>query len=79
MSVPTPAEFSKKATVTVGLIVWIAMISFSMGVLYAKIQDHTKDIQEARKYVEQEVGGLRADWERDRALQNSRLNKLEDK
>lgn len=29
-------------------------------------------------YIEQEVGGLRADWERDRKEQNRRLEKLED-
>ena len=31
----------------------------------------------AKEYVEQEVGGLRSDWERDRTMQNKRLDKLE--
>ena len=74
----TPDEFSKKATVTVGLVIWIATISFSMGMLYARITDHTKDIKAARQYVEQEVGGLRSDWERDKKEQDRRLIKLED-
>lgn len=75
----TPDEFSKKQTVTIGLIVWVAAISFSMGMIYARIVDHTKDIKAARDFTEQEVGGLRADWERDRQDKNRRLELLESK
>ncbi len=75
----TPEEFSKKQTVTIGLIIWVAAISFSMGMIYARIVDHTKDIKAARDFVEQEVGGLRSDWERDRESQNKRIDKIENK
>lgn len=72
-----PDEFSKKATVTVGLVVWIAGISFSMGMLYKGHQDHTKDIRGAREYTQQEVDGLRADWERDKKEQDGKILRLE--
>ena len=75
----SPDEFSSKATVTIGFIIWIAIISFSMGILYAKIVDHTEQIHQARDYTTQEVDGLRADWERDRKEQDRRLQILEDK
>ncbi len=75
----TPDEFSKKQVVSIGLIVWVAAISFSMGMIYARIVDHTKDIQGARNFTDQEVGGLRSDWDRDRQEQNRRLDKIETK
>lgn len=75
----TPKEFDIKGTVTLGFIVWIAMISFSMGILYAKITDHTEQIIKAREYTTQEVDGLRADWERDRKEQECRMELLEKK
>lgn len=75
----TPDEFSAKKTITIGFIVWIAAISFSMGMIYARIMDHSKDIGKAREFAEQEVNGLRADWERDRKDQNERISKIENK
>jgi len=75
----TPKEFDIKGTFTMGFIVWIAIISFSMGILYAKIMDHTSQITKAREYTTQEVDGLRADWERDRKEQDRRLEILENR
>lgn len=72
-----PNDFNKQTTVTLGLIIWIAGMSFSMGMIYAKFLSNTEEHVSIRNYVEQEVGGLRSDWERDRAEQNRRLIKLE--
>ena len=73
----TPDEFSRKTTVTVGLIAWIAGVSFSMGVLYARINDHSKDIKGARDYTKQEVDGLRNDWMMDKERQDQEIKRLE--
>ena len=73
----TPDEFSDKKVISIGAIVWVASISFSMGMIYARINDHTKDIQGTRLYTEQEVSGLRSDWDRDRIQQNERLERME--
>lgn len=72
-----PSDFNKQTTVTMGLIIWIAGMSFSMGMIYAKFIDNEQQHIEINKYIEQEVSGLRSDWERDRAEQNRRLIKLE--
>lgn len=74
----TPDEFNKKLPISIGLVVFCCAISFSLGTLYTKIFDQGEELQEVRNFVEQEVGGLRADWERDRQMQNKRLEKLED-
>lgn len=73
-----PSDFNKQAFVTYGFIVWVAMISFLLGRAYAKIEDGEKERGKIEEYVEQEVNGLRSDWERDRKEQNRRLIKLEE-
>ena len=70
----TPDEFSNKKTVTIGLIVWVAAISFSMGMIYARIVDHTKDINGAREFTEQEVGGSSGQCEEKRWRLGSRAS-----
>ena len=60
----TPADFHKSVTVTVGLLIWIAAVSFSLGMIYKSIIDNDKEHVKLHEFVEQEVGGLRADWER---------------
>jgi hypothetical protein len=40
-------------------------------------EKHEQIMQWFSKYLQDEVGGLRADWERDRQMQNKRLDKLE--
>ena len=67
-----PEEFSKKlSSVSIGFLVWIAMIAFSLGVLYTKVIDTDAKVVD-------EVSGLRSDWERDKAEQDRRISKLED-
>lgn len=67
-----PDEFSKKLpSITLGFIIWVAMIAFSLGVLYTKVIDTDEKVID-------EVGGLRSDWERDKAEQDRRLEKLEE-
>jgi len=67
-----PEEFGKKlSSVSIGFLVWIAMIAFSLGVLYTKVIDTDAKVVD-------EVSGLRSDWERDKAEQDRRLEKLED-
>lgn len=68
----TPEEFGKKLPpMTLGFMIWVAMIAFSLGVLYTKVIDTDSKVVD-------EVGGLRSDWERDKAEQDRRLEKLED-
>lgn len=74
-----PDDFSKQTTVTISLLIWIAGVSFSMGMIYKSIIDNGEDHTKIREYIEQEVGGLRSDWDRDREEQNRRLINLEEK
>ena len=68
----TPEEFGRKLPpMTLGFIIWVAMIAFSLGVLYTKVVDTDRPVVD-------EVGGLRSDWERDKSEQDRRLEKLED-
>ena len=68
----SPEEFSKKLPpVTIGFIVWIGIIAFSLGVLYTKVIDTDAKVID-------EVGGLRSDWERDKKEQDRRLEKIEE-
>lgn len=76
MSLPT--DFDKKTTVTLGLIIWIAGVSFSMGMIYKSIIDNDKEHLQIKEYIQQEVGGLRSDWERENKEVHRRLEKLED-
>ena len=72
-----PSDFDKQTTVTISLLVWIAIVSCSMGMIYKSIIDGEKERNTIKDYVKQEVDGLRSDWERDRKEQNRRLIKLE--
>ena len=68
MSLPTPEEFKNKLHLTGGAIVYIIVASFSMGIMFAGLMGAKQDIVDDRKegfnFTEQEVGGLRSDWER---------------
>ena len=72
-----PSDFNKQTTVTISLLIWIAGVSFSMGMIYKSIIDNEKEHISIKQYIEQEVGGLRSDWDRDRKEQDRRLIKLE--
>lgn len=68
----TPKDFDRQIRVSIALLVWVAIIAFNLGMLYSRvfaIEDKMVD----------EIGGLRADWERDRAEQNRRLENIENK
>lgn len=73
----TPKDFDKTTTVTIGALIWVAGMSFSMGMIYAKFIDNEAQHIEINKYIEQEVGGLRSDWERENTEVHRRLEKLE--
>ena len=90
MGIPTPDELRHKLTISWGLAVAYTIIlvlaSFSVG----KMLDDDHQREELKQHLEEkiinlhqfsldEVGGLRADWERDRADQNKRIEKIEDK
>jgi hypothetical protein len=55
----TPDELSEKKQVSYGLIIWVGIICFNIGVLYATLLGAKDDIkdnrQSAKNYVEQEV------------------------
>jgi hypothetical protein len=72
-----PSDFNSKTTVTIGLLIWIAVVSFSMGMIYKSIIDNDKEHIQIKEYIEQEVGGLRSDWERESKEVHRRLIKLE--
>lgn len=63
-----PDEFKEKKTLSFGLVAWAVVIAFNLGVLYATMLSTKEDVMSnkkaAKEYVEQEVGGLRSDWER---------------
>jgi hypothetical protein len=74
-----PGDFNAKTTVTIGLLIWIAGVSFSMGMIYKSIMDNEKEHLQIKMFIEQEVGGLRADWERDRAMKENEIEDLNQK
>lgn len=74
-----PSDFNKTTVVSYALIVWVAGISFALGRQFAKIEDAEKERQDIRNYVEQEVGGLRSDWERDKKIKEQEIRDLNKK
>lgn len=88
MGIPSPDEFKEKLHLSGAMIAYIIAASFSMGIMFAGLmgakQDIVDDKEAAKSYTEQEVGGLRSDWERqnqiskdDRAAQEKRIEALE--
>lgn len=59
------SESMQKVTVSIGLLIWIAIVSFSMGMIYTNIIDAEKERNSNKKYLEGEIQGLRSDWERE--------------
>ena len=65
-----PEEFNYKlSNISIGAIIYIALISFSFGAIYTKVVDTDKKI-------DLEINGLREDWERDRVEQDKKIEKL---
>lgn len=64
-------------------VLWYIGIGFIIGGLITKQIDTNEMVinnrESAKEYTEQEVGGLRADWERENKEVHRRLNKLENK
>lgn len=69
----TPEEFKQKTTISWGLYAFSLFIAFNIGVLYATMLGSRDDIIENKEdsinFTEQEVGGLRSDWERQNTIQ----------
>ena len=57
-----PPELNREIKVSIGLVVTLITISFSLGSMWTRISD-------LNDMILQEVGGLRADWERERTQQ----------
>lgn len=73
-------ELENKITISWQLLLGIVVITFTLGGTVTKVLSQEHDIEAVRDYVEQEVGGLRADWERQyRTDVNPRIEKLENK
>lgn len=64
-------------------VLWYISIGFVIGGLITKQIDTNEMVinnrKSAKEYTEQEVSGLRADWERENEEVHRRLNKLENK
>lgn len=63
-------ETSKKLNISLGMLIALLVFAFIVGFEAAAIYGLSTKITD-------EVGGLRADWERDRTMQNKRLERLE--
>ena len=76
-----PEEFKSKVHISWGMLIWAVAIAGSMGFLYSQMihndRQSEKNAKDNRLYTEQEVGGLRADWERDREQMIKRIDELE--
>lgn len=58
--------------IPIPVVAWLVGVAFTLGGLWIKVQDNDKRIED-------EVGGLRADWERDRISQEDRLDRIEER
>jgi hypothetical protein len=65
-------EFKERKSFSIGFIAGGLAIAFNIGFIYANMLAADKEIiknaKQAKEYTEQEVGGLRADWERQNAI-----------
>ena len=63
-------------------VLWYLAIGFIIGGIVTKQIDSNEKIDanynRLKEYIEQEVGGLRSDWERENTEVHRRLEKLED-
>lgn len=86
----TPDEFKHKITISMGLAVAYTVVLISTTFTIGRMMDNDEQREEMRQHLEakikdmhqfsiDEVSGLRSDWERDRAEQNRRIEKMEEK
>jgi len=73
-------EFKQKRPISIGLVAGAVAIAFNIGFIYANMLAADKEIikneKSAKEFTEQEVGGLRSDWERQNDLERSRDTEL---
>ena len=76
----TPEEFKEKKNLSIGVVAWAVVIAFNLGVLYTTMMTTRENVESNKKaakdYVEQEVGGLRSDWERQNAILKTRDSEM---
>ena len=82
-----PPELNKKVHTSISLILALVIGAFVLGGMVTKVLNQSDEIeflkryidhevQECRIYVEQEVGGLRSDWERRNEVVREQINDL---
>lgn len=73
-------ELKDKKNVSLGLIVGAVALAFNIGFIYANMISADNQIDknriQAKDFTEQEVGGLRADWERQNKAEKDRDDSL---
>ena len=76
-------ELKEKKSFSIGLLVGSLAIAFNIGFIYANMlaadKEIVKNAEQARLYTEQEVGGLRSDWERQNAILKARDQEMSDR
>ena len=76
-------ELKEKKSFSIGLLVGSLAIAFNIGFIYANMlaadKEIVKNAEQARLYTEQEVGGLRSDWERQNAILKARDQEMLDR
>ena len=63
-------ELSKKMNLSFGAVLTLVVFAFIIGFEAAAIYGLSEKLND-------EVGGLRSDWDRDRMMQNERIQRLE--
>ena len=65
----TPDEFKEKRPISIGFVVWVGVLCFSLGTSATSILGLSNKISD-------EVGGLRSDWERHNKELDKRIDAL---
>lgn len=68
----TPDEFKQKHPISIGFVVWVGIICFSLGGTFFTLMGLDQKIID-------EVGGLRADWERRNIEVDKHFEQLNDR
>lgn len=70
------SEKDKKVTVTIGLIMTLVAAAFFLGTLWEKNQSLQSEVKGSKDFTEQEVGGLRSDWERHNLIVKEQMEEM---
>lgn len=65
----TPDEFKEKRPISLGFVIWVGILCFSLG-------GFTVGITGLKGMIVDEVSGLRADWERNNKIVNEKFKSL---